>query len=71
MNIHLDPLELEIVRRKAREFKEKTGKDYSIKYIGLLLKEQYTKRFLTDIDKVIEIKLREEEEKSARENGNF
>lgn len=70
MNIHLDPHEMEIVRRKATEFKEKTGKNYSLKYIGLLLKEQYMKHFLQDIDKVMEIKIREEEEKSA-DTGDF
>lgn len=70
MNIHLDPHEMEIVRRKATEFKERTGKRYSLKYIGLLLKEQYMKRFLKDIDKVMEIKIREEAEKSAEE-GDF
>lgn len=61
---------MEIVRRKAREFQDKTGQKYSLKYIGLLLKEQYMKRFLKDIDKVMEIKLREEEEKSA-DTGDF
>lgn len=70
MNIHLDQHEMEIVRRKATEFKEKTGKDYSLKYIGLLLKEQYMKRFKNDIDKVMEIKEREAADNSA-ETGDF
>lgn len=70
MNIHLDQHEMAIVRKKAVEFKERTGKTYSYKYIGLLLKEQYTKRFLQDIDKVMEIKIREAEEKEA-ETGSF
>lgn len=70
MNIHLDPHEMEIVRKKATEFKEKTGKEYSLKYIGLLLKEQYMKRFQHDIDKVMEIKTREAQDSSA-ETGDF
>lgn len=70
MNIHLDPHEMEIVRRKAEQFKEKTGMNYSFKYIGLLLKEQYAKRFLKDIDQIMETKLREAEEKSAN-TGDF
>lgn len=70
MNIHLDPHELEIVRRKAGEFKEKTGKEYSLKYIGLLLKEHYQKSFLRDIDEVMEIKYREAEEEAAT-TGDF
>lgn len=71
MNIHLDQLEMEIIRRKAEEFRKETGANYSMKYIGLLLKEQYTKRFLQDIDTVMETKRREEEEAAARESGNF
>lgn len=70
MNIHLDPHELEIVRKKANKFKEDTGHEYSLKYIGLLLKERYAKRFLQDIDEVMEIKRREAEEKSAN-TGDF
>lgn len=70
MNIHLDPHEMEIVRRKATEFKKKTGKEYSWRYIGFLLREQYEKRFLQDIDKVMEIKRLETQEEDA-EQGNL
>lgn len=70
MNIHLDQHEMEVVRRKAQEFKKKTGKDYSWRYIGFLLKEQYMKRFMQDIDKVMEIKTLETKEEEAKE-GNF
>lgn len=70
MNIHLDPHEMEIVRRKAEEFKRKTQKEYSWRYIGLLLREKYEKRFLQDIDKVMEIKTLEAKEEEAS-NGNL
>lgn len=70
MNIHLDPHEMEIVRRKAKEFKRKTGKEYSWRYIGLLLREQYEKHFLQDIDKVMEIKTLEAKEEEAS-NGDL
>lgn len=70
MNIHLDQHEMEIVRRKAEEFKRKTQKEYSWRYIGLLLREQYEKRFLQDIDKVMEIKTLEAKEEEAS-NGNL
>lgn len=70
MNIHLAPHEMSIVRRKASEFKEKTGKDYSWRYIGMLLKEEYEKRFLQDIDKIMKIKELEAKEEDA-EKGNF
>ena len=69
MLIKMWPQELELVQKAAHIYAEKTGEDYSTKYIVTLLTEKYEKDLEKDLKSVMNFKLRQFEERQA-EKGN-
>ena len=65
MNIHFYPQEMELMLKKAKQYRKKTGDMYSVQYIMTLLTEKYERDLDQDLNEVMAEKVREYEEQQA------
>lgn len=65
MNVHFYPQEMELMLKKAKEYRKKTGDMYSTQYIMTLLTEKYERDLDKDLNEVMDEKVREYEERMA------
>lgn len=67
MKITLTPYEKREVLRKAAEYTEKTGDNYSMQFISMLIADKMTKTLEAVVDEVFQEKVRMHEEELARD----
>lgn len=70
MNVTLRGAERQAVLKAAKDFEEKTGEKYSIRFVMLLLIEKYEDRFDQDIQDIFDEKIRMHEEEQSRKSIN-
>lgn len=66
MKITLNPQEKHFMRDKAEEYRQQTGDNYSVFHILSILTQFYEDRFEEDLNKVMDIKIREFQENQNR-----
>lgn len=66
MIIHFLPQEMELMRKQAEKYRKRTGDNYSVFHIMSILTNKYERELEKDLDKVMDIKVREYEEEQAQ-----
>lgn len=67
MIIHLWEQEKMLLKKYAEKYKKKTGDEYSIYHILSILREHYEENLDKDLQKVMDVKIREFKENQAKE----
>lgn len=67
MKIHFLPQEMELIRKEADEYRKRTGDNYSSFHVMSILTNEYEKNLASDLKRVMDIKIREFEEESAKQ----